>query len=53
MDCIIVNSPHSEFASPTLGKLCSVSNGKPIIVDMTGMLRKNDEMRRRCRYRTL
>jgi UDPglucose 6-dehydrogenase/UDP-N-acetyl-D-galactosamine dehydrogenase len=53
VDCIIVNSPHSVFASLTLEQVVSICNGKPIIVDVTGMLRRNDEVRDGCVYCTL
>lgn len=53
VDCIIVNSPHEVFAGLTLEKVLSICNGKPIIVDVTGMLRRNDGVREGCVYRTL
>jgi len=53
VDCIIVNSPHEAFAGLTLDAVVSICNGKPIIVDVTGMLRRNDGMREGCVYRTL
>jgi len=53
VDCIIVNSPHEAFAELTLEKVFSICNGKPIIVDVTGMLRRNDGVREGCVYRTL
>jgi UDPglucose 6-dehydrogenase/UDP-N-acetyl-D-galactosamine dehydrogenase len=53
VDCIIVNSPHSVFAGLTLDKVVSICNGKPIIVDVTGMLRRNDGVREGCVYCTL
>ena len=53
VDCIIVNSPHEAFAELTLEKVLSICNGKPIIVDVTGMLRRNDGVREGCVYRTL
>ena len=52
-DCIIINSPHSAFASLTLDKVLGICNGRPIIVDITGMLMKNDEVVEGCVYRTL
>ena len=53
VDCIIVNSPHGVFAALTLDAVLAICNGKPIIVDVTGMLRRNDGMREGCVYRTL
>ena len=53
MDCIIVNSPHSVFAGLTLDKVVSICSGKPIVVDVTGMLRRNDGVREGCVYCTL
>ncbi len=53
VDCIIINSPHSVFAGLTLDAVISICNGKPIIVDVTGMLRRNDGVREGCVYRTL
>jgi UDPglucose 6-dehydrogenase/UDP-N-acetyl-D-galactosamine dehydrogenase len=53
VDCIIVNSPHSVFAGLTLDAVLSICNGKPIIVDVTGMLRRNDGVREGCVYCTL
>ena len=53
VDCIIVNSPHSVFAGLTLDAVLAICNGKPIIVDVTGMLRRNDGVRERCVYHTL
>jgi len=53
VDCIIVNSPHEAFGELTLEKMLSICNGKPIIVDVTGMLRRNDGVREGCVYRTL
>jgi len=53
MDCIIINSPHSAFESLTLEDVLSMCNGKPIIVDVTGMLLKNEDIRDVCRYCTL
>ncbi|KDE54384.1 nucleotide sugar dehydrogenase [Methanoculleus sp. MH98A] len=53
VDCIIVNSPHSVFASLTLDAVLSICNGKPIIVDVTGMLQRNDGLREGCMYCTL
>jgi UDP-N-acetyl-D-galactosamine dehydrogenase len=53
VDCIIVNSPHSVFAALTLEKVVSICNGKPIVVDVTGMLRRNDGVREGCVYCTL
>ena len=53
VDCIIVNSPHEAFGELTLEKVLSICNGKPIIVDVTGMLRRNDGVREGCVYRTL
>jgi UDP-N-acetyl-D-galactosamine dehydrogenase len=53
VDCIIVNSPHGVFASLTLERVLSICNGKPIIVDVTGMLRRNDGVRAGCVYCTL
>jgi len=53
VDCIIVNSPHSVFASLTLEQVVSICNGKPIIVDVTGMLKSNKWDERRCTYKTL
>lgn len=53
VDCIVVNSPHEAFAGLTLEKVLSICNGKPIIVDVTGMLRRNDGVREGCVYRTL
>lgn len=52
-DCIIINSPHSAFASLTLDKVLGICNGRPIIVDITGMLMKNDEVVEGCEYHTL
>ncbi len=53
VDCIIVNSPHGVFAALTLEKVLEICNGKPIIVDVTGMLRRNDGVREGCVYCTL
>ena len=53
VDCIIINSPHEAFGELTLEKVLSICNGKPIIVDVTGMLRRNDGVREGCVYRTL
>ena len=53
VDCIIVNSPHNVFAGLTLDKVASICNGKPIVVDVTGMLRRNDGVREGCVYCTL
>lgn len=53
MSCIIINSPHDVFASLTLEKVLSICNGKPIIVDVTGMLKGNEGLRDGCCYRTL
>ncbi len=53
VDCIIVNSPHGVFAGLTLEKVVSICNGKPIVVDVTGMLRRNDGVREGCVYCTL
>ena len=53
VDCIIVNSPHEAFGELTLEKVLSICNGKPIIVDVTGMLRMNGGVREGCVYRTL
>jgi len=53
VDCIIVNSPHSVFAGLTLDKVLTICNGKPIVVDVTGMLRRNDGVREGCVYCTL
>jgi len=53
VDCIIVNSPHSVFAGLTLERVLAICNGKPIIVDVTGMLRRNDGVREGCVYCTL
>jgi UDP-N-acetyl-D-galactosamine dehydrogenase len=53
VDCIIVNSPHSVFSSLTLERVLAICKGKPIIVDVTGMLRRNDGVRAGCVYRTL
>ncbi len=53
VDCIIVNSPHEAFGELTLEKVLRICNGKPIIVDVTGMLRRNDGVRDGCVYRTL
>jgi len=53
VDCIIINSPHDVFASLTLDEVLRICNGKPIIVDVTGMLRRNDGVREGCAYRTL
>lgn len=53
VDCIVVNSPHEAFGELTLEKVLSICNGKPIIVDVTGMLRRNDRVREGCVYRTL
>ncbi len=53
VDCIIVNSPHSVFAGLTLDKVVSICSGKPIVVDVTGMLRRNDGVREGCVYCTL
>jgi UDPglucose 6-dehydrogenase/UDP-N-acetyl-D-galactosamine dehydrogenase len=53
VDCIIVNSPHSVFAGLTLDAVVSICNGKPIVVDVTGMLRRNDGVREGCVYCTL
>lgn len=53
VDCIIVNSPHEAFVGLTLEKVLSICNGKPIIVDVTGMLRRNDGVREGCVYHTL
>ena len=53
VDCIVINSPHGVFASLTLEKVLEICNGKPIIVDVTGMLRRNDGMREGCVYCTL
>jgi UDP-N-acetyl-D-galactosamine dehydrogenase len=53
VDCIIVNSPHNAFASLTPEKVLSICNGKPIIVDVTGMLRGNGWVWDGCVYCTL
>jgi UDP-N-acetyl-D-galactosamine dehydrogenase len=53
VDCVIVNAPHSVFAGLTLDALVSICNGEPIVVDVTGMLRRNDEVRDGCVYCTL
>ena len=53
VDCIIVNSPHGVFAGLTMDAVVSICNGKPIIVDVTGMLRRNDGVRKGCVYCTL
>ena len=53
VDCIIINSPHEAFGELTLEKVLRICNGKPIIVDVTGMLRRNDGVREGCVYRTL
>lgn len=53
VDCIIINSPHSAFSSLTLEKVVSICNGKPIVVDVTGMLRRNDGVKEGCVYCTL
>ncbi len=53
VDCIIINSPHSVFAGLTLDAVISICNGKPIVVDVTGMLRRNDGVREGCVYCTL
>jgi UDP-N-acetyl-D-galactosamine dehydrogenase len=53
VDCIIVNSPHEAFAGLTLEKVLSICNGKPIIVDVTGMLKNSNWTRVSCVYRTL
>jgi UDP-N-acetyl-D-galactosamine dehydrogenase len=53
VDCIIVNSPHSVFAGLTLDAVVSICNGKPIVVDVTGMLRRNNGVREGCVYCTL
>ncbi|MDD3523377.1 MAG: UDP binding domain-containing protein, partial [Candidatus Cloacimonetes bacterium] len=53
MDCIVINSPHDAFASLKLEEVLAICNGKPIIVDVTGMLKKNDGVRGEGRYCTL
>lgn len=53
VDCIIINSPHDAFASLTLDEVLRICNGKPIIVDVTGMLRRNDGVREGGVYCTL
>ncbi len=53
VDCIIINSPHSVFAALTLEKVLSICNGKPIIVDVTGMLEGNKWDERNCIYKAL
>lgn len=53
VDCIIINSPHNVFKSMKLENVLSICNGKPIIVDVTGMLRGNGEVMKNCIYCTL
>ena len=53
VDCIIVNSPHGVFVGLTLENVLAICNGKPIVVDVTGMLRRNNGMREGCVYCTL
>ncbi|MCP1663258.1 UDPglucose 6-dehydrogenase/UDP-N-acetyl-D-galactosamine dehydrogenase [Methanocalculus sp. AMF5] len=53
VDCIVINVPHSVFSELTLEKVCGICNGKPIVVDVTGMLRGDDEVRDGCVYRVL
>jgi UDP-N-acetyl-D-galactosamine dehydrogenase len=53
VDCIIINSPHDVFKSLTLDEVLTICNGKPIIVDVTGMLKRNDGVREGCMYCTL
>ncbi|QYZ78442.1 nucleotide sugar dehydrogenase [Methanofollis formosanus] len=53
MACIIINSPHDAFASLMLEEVLSICNGKPLIVDVTGMLKRNRGVRGGCVYCTL
>ena len=53
VDCIIVNSPHKVFAELTLEKVLRICNGKPIIVDVAGMLKNSNWTRVSCVYKTL
>ncbi|HIJ05899.1 MAG: UDP-glucose 6-dehydrogenase [Methanomicrobiales archaeon 53_19] len=53
VDCIVINAPHALFSNLTLETVCGICNGKPIVVDVTGMLRGDDEVRDGCVYRTL
>ena len=53
MECIVINSPHDAFASLTLEKLLLICNGKPIIIDVPGLLQKNNKVRNGCAYLTL
>ncbi|QYZ79867.1 nucleotide sugar dehydrogenase [Methanofollis formosanus] len=53
VDCIIINSPHDVFASLTVEKIFVICNGTPIIVDVAGMLWRNNGVREGCRYCTL
>ncbi|WFN34990.1 nucleotide sugar dehydrogenase [Methanogenium sp. S4BF] len=53
MDCIIINSPHDVFASLTLNSMFSICNGRPIIIDVTGMLKRNDAVTGDYTYCTL
>ena len=50
VDCIIVNSPHGAFAGLTLEKVLEICNGKPLVVFVTVMLRRNDGVREGCVY---
>ncbi|MBN2734992.1 MAG: nucleotide sugar dehydrogenase [Methanomicrobiaceae archaeon] len=52
-DCIIINSPHNAFTSITLEDIIALSNGTPIIVDVTGMLSGNNAIIDSCKYITL
>ncbi len=53
VDCIVINAPHAVFSELTLEKVCGICNGKPIVVDVTGMLRGDEGMVNGCIYRTL
>lgn len=52
VDCIVINAPHKVFSDMTFEKLCGICNGKPIVVDVTGML-KDGTIRDGCTYRML
>ncbi|WP_343089254.1 nucleotide sugar dehydrogenase [Methanocalculus natronophilus] len=53
VDCIVINAPHASFSELTLETVCGICNGKPIVVDVTGMLRNDIKVREECVYRTL
>lgn len=53
VDCIVINAPHAALSDLTLETVCGICNGKPIVVDVTGMLRGDDEVVNGCVYRVL